>query len=244
MSCEQERYINEEAIIRKTWGKNILDKKYDNVELYFYRGGSEKNFIDEENHIIYLNSGDDLDETGQKTSDCFSLLKEKEIEYDYIVRTNTSTYINIDAILQFLELDFSDNIVCGPCLKINNSNKNIPFLAGYFLIIPHKIVDILSQYKLKGPDDSAIAMALYNKFKNEYIEKYILEVDSIRNMNKQFFNDLSKAYCIRVKDELNYENNIINMIGLHVLFQTVVKTKINPPHKFTTIETIYGQIPI
>ena len=35
MSCEQERYKNEEEIIRKTWAKDILDNKYENLKLLF-----------------------------------------------------------------------------------------------------------------------------------------------------------------------------------------------------------------
>ena len=30
MSCNQERFINEENAIRQTWGEEILEGKYDN----------------------------------------------------------------------------------------------------------------------------------------------------------------------------------------------------------------------
>ena len=52
MSCEQERYKNEEEIIRKTWAKDILYDKYENLKLLFYRGGSDD--IKEYNNILLL----------------------------------------------------------------------------------------------------------------------------------------------------------------------------------------------
>ena len=56
MSCNQERYINEENIIRKTWGYDILQGKYENLSLFFYRGGYENEIID--NNVLYLKSSD------------------------------------------------------------------------------------------------------------------------------------------------------------------------------------------
>lgn len=39
MSCNIERYIKEEEIIRNTYAKDIIDGKYDNLSICFYRGG-------------------------------------------------------------------------------------------------------------------------------------------------------------------------------------------------------------
>ena len=45
LPCEQERYKNEEEIIRKTWAKDILYDKYENLKLYrdhFLQDNAEK----------------------------------------------------------------------------------------------------------------------------------------------------------------------------------------------------------
>ena len=99
MSCEQEIYKNEEEIIRKTWAKDILYDKYENLKLLFYRGGSDD--IKEYNNILLLKNNDDLEGTFEKTKEAFLYVKD-HFEYDYIIRTNTSTYVNVQNILSFL----------------------------------------------------------------------------------------------------------------------------------------------
>lgn len=128
MSCNQERYINEENAIRQTWGKDILEGKYDNIELLFYRGGSDSIYL--EKNVLHLTSDDTLFGTYQKTMDCLKWLVENK-EFDYIIRTNTSTYINIDAIQQFLSLKNiqKDTIFC-PHLTINGLSKYTPYGGG------------------------------------------------------------------------------------------------------------------
>ena len=101
MSCNQERYINEENAIRQTWGKDIIEGKYDNIELLFYRGGASE--IHLENDVLYCPTGDEVYNTYKKSIECFKWLVENK-EFDYIIRTNTSTYINVDAILQFFNI--------------------------------------------------------------------------------------------------------------------------------------------
>lgn len=244
MSCNQERYINEEHIIRKTWGKDILEGKYDNIELMFYRGGSDNTYL--EGDVLHLTSDDTLIGTYQKSIDAFNFLLENK-EFDYIIRTNTSTYINVDAIQQFLNFDVDEKQVIGPHLTINNDTKIcIPYLGGHFLIMHKYTVNILItipyKYKTIGIDDSTIGQVLGLFYKTDYT-KHIKEADSISNLNKPYLDKLSTAYCVRVKDESNLENNIVNMIGIHFLYKNI-KTQINPPHGFTKIYTLYGQIPI
>lgn len=248
MSCNNQRYIDEETIIRKTWGKDILAGKYNNIDLYFYRGGANENYLDKENHIIYLKSPDDLFGTYEKTIDAFKWLIENNKEFDYIIRTNTSTYVNVKAIEQFSSMDdIKDDVAFGPNLIINNSNNRIPFLGGYFLIFPKKIVNVLINNNIEGIgiDDADFGKSLFYEYRGNYLEQHVMEVDIIADIKKPYFKDLNKAYCVRVKDKDNYENNIINMIGLHIIYNTLnIETKINPPHNFTRIDTIFGKIPI
>lgn len=247
MSCNQERFINEEIIIKKTWGKAILEGKYPNLFIYFYRGGEEL-IYNEDEHLLLIDCNDDLSNTFIKTQKALKWVENNIIDFDYIIRVNTSTYINIKAILSFLEMDnIDDEMLCGNGLIINNSNKSIPFLRGQFLIMPKKIVSVLVQDKniKKGVDDAAISVVLYGKYGNKYLKEHCREIDAIVDLTVPYFEQLSKAYFVRVKDENNCENNIVRMIGLHLIYETLVKdVNINPPHKFTNIETIYGIIPI
>lgn len=245
MSCNQDRYINEEYVIRKTWGKDIIEGKYENIKLYFYRGGFDKVYFDDENKVINLTNTDDLNGTYHKTLEVFEYIIEKCKDFDYIIRTNTSTYINVEAILQFLEIDdLKDDVMYGTRLLINNTNLNVPFLGGHFMIIPKKICNILlnSDIKPKCPDDLSIGYVLGKHYNYNYLS-HLLEVDSIINIDEPYNDKLYKSYCIRIKDEINNENNIINMIGFHTLYKNIT-VKVDKPHGFTKIETLYGKIPI
>ena len=49
MSCENEFFIHEEQLVRQTWLKDVIDGKYPNIDYLFYRGGSDKTYLDENN---------------------------------------------------------------------------------------------------------------------------------------------------------------------------------------------------
>lgn len=242
MSCNQNRFVNEEYIIRKTWGGDILEGKYDNIELLFYRGGSDNTYL--ENDVLHLTSDDTLIETYQKSIDCFKWLVENK-NFDYIIRTNTSTYINVDAIEQFLSIeDIDENITCGPYLLINRTNDFIPFCPGFYLIFSKKTIELLINNKLSinSYDDNSFAISLFKEHKRKYLEKYIKEIDYVnfKDINSTY---LGNVYCVRAKDEQNELNTTNNMKIIHEKYKNV-KTKINPPHGFTKIYTPYGRIPI
>jgi hypothetical protein len=244
MSCNKERYINEEHIIRKTWGKKIIDGKYDNIELLFYRGDSNENFVDS-NNVLHLTSNDSYDNTFIKTKEALKWCLENK-EFDYVIRTNTSTYVNIDAIEQFLNFeDIDDDVLYGPHMNVDCIHDKLTYLGGHFLIIPKNMVNIISKYSVKEgfADDVGIGAIIYTHFGQYKMMDHMLEVDNINSLKKPYLDSLYKSYCVRVKDEENLENNFVNMIGLHFLYKNI-KTEIDKPHKFTKVFTSYGQIPI
>lgn len=247
MSCNQDRYINEESVIKRTWGKDILDGKYPDISLYFYRGGADEISYDEENCTVYTDTNDDLNATFHKTLRMLQWCEENVGDFDYIIRTNTSTYLNIEGISQFLNMEnIKDDVLYGKGLIINSSNYYIPFLRGCFLIIPKSFIKILYKHShIYGVDDSAIGMALYANFREKYLEEHIREIDAIVNIKEEYYNNMSKALFIRLKDEDNPENNITKMMDIHTLYQNIKDDiKISTPHCFTHIETLYGMIPI
>jgi len=242
MSCNKERYINEEKVIRETWGKDIIEGKYDNIELLFYRGGTDKTYL--ENDILHLISDDTLIGTYQKSIDCFEwLIKNKE--FDYVIRTNTSTYINVEAILRCLDFNINEDIVCGPYLLMNRTNNFIPFLPGFYLIFSKKIINLLVNKRLliNNYDDNTFAITLLNSYGRNYLEEHILEIDNI-NFDDIDKVNLSNVYCVRVKDEENKLNTIDNMKIIHEKYMKLKNIDIKQPHGFTKVYTFFGKIPI
>ena len=242
MSCNQERFINEEQVIKKTWGKDIIEGKYNNIELLFYRGDSDKIYL--EDNVIYIDERDDLEGTYIKSLKAFKYADDN-FEYDYIIRCNTSNYINIEAIKQFLDMENIDkDTMFGTSLIISGVNNWVPFLRGNFLIIPKSIINILiNNVNIEfGVDDFCFGYTLWMYYKDKYL-KHILEIDTINDINEPYYEKLYKSYCVRLRVVENIENIPLLMIGLHSLYKNI-KTHINPPHGFTNIETIYGKIPI
>ena len=89
MSCNNWFFKKEEEVVKNTWLKPVIDGQYPEVDWYFYTTG-ERNLIDKQNHVIYVNSNDNWDSTFLKTKLAFKIAKEN-LNYDYIVRTNLST---------------------------------------------------------------------------------------------------------------------------------------------------------
>lgn len=104
MSCNQEHFINEEQICKNTY----LSRLPDNIDYIIYRGASDKLSFDK--HLLKLNVEDDLFNTYRKTYLALNYIH-NNFEYDYVFRTNTSTYVNVDLLNSFVQSLEDDNIV-------------------------------------------------------------------------------------------------------------------------------------
>ena len=96
---------------RLTWAKDVLDGKYSNIDYWCVIDCHEDSHIDEEKHMIYVKN-DYSKENIQQLLDrwveaCELLAKYKS--YDYILRTNTSTWVNIEFINEMLAYQTDDS---------------------------------------------------------------------------------------------------------------------------------------
>ena len=44
MSCQEERFIVEEEVIRETWAKPLMNNELENISIIFYRGGEYESY--------------------------------------------------------------------------------------------------------------------------------------------------------------------------------------------------------
>lgn len=105
MSCEDPFFLNEERLVMETWLKDVIDGKYKNIEYLFYRGNSNKDYLDE-NNVYHIRVEDDIKNTFKKTWCVFRYLSSnvfKDDTYYYVFRTNTSTYVNIPLLYEFIK---------------------------------------------------------------------------------------------------------------------------------------------
>ena len=107
MVCNDSHFIREMNVIKESWGKDILDGNYPNLDIWFYTAGN-KNYIDIDNHIIYVIADDSLYGTWEKTYKAIQILN-TYIKYDFIFRTNTSNVINIKLLNNLISSHLNPN---------------------------------------------------------------------------------------------------------------------------------------
>lgn len=187
MSCNIDSFfLQEEEIVKQTWLKDIIDKKYDNIDYVIYRGDEnlEKHNYNKENHLLNIKVEDDYDHTFKKTYYAFKLCDKIFKDYDYIFKTNTSTYINIELLNEFIQTIQDDSILYGgEIYSLSNLSCPYPldlYARGNAMIISKKIKDIILQEGLPFlyniipniPDDSIIA-TLLNSYWIKNNEQYL-----------------------------------------------------------------------
>ena len=92
MSSNNDFFRHQNEIIRNTWGKD--------VDVLFYEGDY---YIDNINgDVLELNCKDTIDWTYAKTYYALKYVNDN-LDYDYIFRTNTSTYINTKLLQAFVD---------------------------------------------------------------------------------------------------------------------------------------------
>lgn len=126
MSCNNTYFKSLLAVVKDTWAKPIIQGKYKNVQWFAYTACDKKHpypYIDFEDHIIYVDCADGLFDTYEKTQKAYRMLLNAGInDFDYVVRTNTSGFVNIDKMID----------------KINSANENeiLGGKVGYYHVYP------------------------------------------------------------------------------------------------------------
>jgi hypothetical protein len=143
MSCNKPFFSHATKVITDTWIKDVNNY---NIDYYIYSGGYSTQKID--NHYIECASGDDLDSTFDKTKEVLELSNAKK--YDYVIRTNTSTYINIRALNKFLCDKFvsknRNKTVCGDISILNDRIQ----LRGNSLILTNADISRILDFKIEN----------------------------------------------------------------------------------------------
>lgn len=205
MSCQDEFFVNEENIGKETWAKDIIDGKYDNITYLAYRGGYDKNSISKKENVLKLNVEDDISHTFKKTYFALSMIKKNIGEFDYVFRTNTSTYVNVELLNEFIQNIKDDSCIYGSDVY---SLSEIPapyplclIARGNGMILSKRNIDIILQEGImflnrEEYDDIAI-----NTIMNSY---WIKQGKDYKNYIKSFYHGWYK--CVK--------NNVNNGHGL------------------------------
>jgi len=207
ISSVGEPYNRLEEAIRRTWGKN----KNKDVEIFYnYGNGTSPSKIYGDK--IICESEETLHNIGKKTIKSFELLYEN-YEFDYIFRTNLSSYVNIDNMLRYLIDKQRKNFYGGMC-TLNFSGEHLQKFgegtfasgSGYFLSkdVVSLIIDNKELWDHSVIDDVAIAGLLK---KLGILPKLCPRIDIDHISNDIFYyngapvsnDDINRCYHFRCK---------------------------------------------
>jgi hypothetical protein len=174
LSCNIPFFKESLKAVQNTWAKDIIEGYYQDYTFYGYASCNDEHpieCIDEENHMIYINCLDDIYHTYTKTKKAYILLRE-QYDFDFIIRTNTSVYVNRYETIKYIN-NINENDICGPIRGFyletaEPENFLFNICCGLFLISSTNILDrvfysqysetdIFNEYNMKASDDSIIS---------------------------------------------------------------------------------------
>lgn len=196
MSCNDPFFVESRRVTHDTWAKDIILGSYENVGFYSYTASETgEEYI--ENNTIYLNCGDKLENTFEKTMCVFDFLSKNNITFDYVLRTNTSTYINlpltIDKIntLIMLNCDLS-----GLACDDRTNFYETPVLSGQYLLLSNRLIKLLLERYQKNIYEDYINLGVYG-IDDVEIGNYVLGILQSTNLNIKLIN---------YKDQVKYKS--------------------------------------
>lgn len=159
LSSHQEKFVKQTRQLKKVFNEHI--KMYgleDEMSVFDYIGSYENN-INTETHIknstIYCKSSDDYNHLYIKTIEALTYIDEN-IEYDYIFRTNNSTFINIRLLYEYLNRKHDE---FGKGIQLNGA----PLLRSKDAYIPN-VGDIMVQGKGMIINNDTVKYLINNVF--------------------------------------------------------------------------------
>lgn len=199
LSCNLKKYLDEEDIIRRTWGKDIDIGMYPDIDYYFFRS-SEQYGIDRNQKVIYVKCGDTLKETAQKTNKVF-FVAIKQFDFDYVLLTNCSTFLNLKLINNFINSEFidKDKIYTGEFFAPLQMTS---FIRGNFILLSKKYAEYIISKNIicdnANDVDISIKLMMYFQYHDKFLDS-IREVESIKKLDIYNEKMLDKSFYIYLK---------------------------------------------
>ena len=155
---------------------------------------------------------------GELTTNTVSAMKYalKELDFDFLIRTNISSYWNMAATRKMLMQFSSKNIYAGKKWTLYHDHS-IEYVAGYGIIFSRDVVArVVENYKLVDPriiDDVGLSLAI------SQLQVDILDLDqpifeTVSDVKNFDLSRLNRTHAFRCKSEvLNSNNEIIRNDG-------------------------------
>lgn len=186
---------------------NKFMNSHPNVKTLFIYGNVDKSQVLQTKHDLYFDCPENL-RPGIliKTIKAFEYIK-KNYTYDYVVRTNISTFWNIRLLLRKLKFFPNKRFIAGETVR----TKYKRFISGTGIILSKDLINILIKNKNKLnyqiPDDVMLSQYLHNNHKIRYYreprcDKYIKRIP----LNKRFVPRHFTSYRLKTKRNRNLDS--------------------------------------
>ena len=169
----------------QTWGQNVNDI---DIKLFFYKGG--KSFSQNENYITFP-VGDKLNDIGYKTIEAFEWV-EKNFDYDYLLRANSSCYVNLEELTKFFVTKNNQEPIYGG--HMNNYDDNFDYVQGVGILLNRTAIQKILKHKLDWDQSLIDDVALGKIAHQESFKKY--SVDSLHVDGKILNGSLDESFII------------------------------------------------
>ncbi len=164
MSSDREPFNTLEKVCNETW-RNYDKEKYPNVSAEFWtyteaEPGKEA-YVDIKNHIIYLKTQNDpkygtIYKTYSKTIEAITAITNKlKLDFDYIVRTNNSVWVNVPLINEFLSYINDDSLFFSSNLYASFFSAFNTFMGGQMMIFSKRNINVLKKVSISVEDARA-----------------------------------------------------------------------------------------
>lgn len=132
---------------KETWAKEVIEGKYSNIDYWTVIDCHEDSHIDLDKHIIYIKTDYNKENVYQLLSrwlNAYEILS-KYKQYDYILRVNTSTWVNIEFINEMLAYETNDSKIfthtfCSAFWAVFK-----PYCSGAMIVWPTRNISILKK---------------------------------------------------------------------------------------------------
>lgn len=201
---------------KKTWVSFFKDNYY---KLYYLIGDNENTIVDD---ILYSDVKEDIKSVGLKMINAFERINYEN--YDYVIRTNLSSYLNIYELVNFLK----DK----PRNKFWAGFGNINFSSGACYILSKDMVQLILNNRIlwnhNKIDDVALSHMLHYDLKyNNYYNVKRLDIKYISETLVLDSDIFHYRFCM--KDPYRIIDSI-NMYKIHEIIINSIKNE-NIIHK-------------
>ncbi len=170
-------------IIRTTWGKGDTNLS----QIYFYRSDVKTEL---NQNILSIRDSGTAQDIGYKTLKAFEWVSDN-VEFDYIFRTNTSSYVNVGNLEKYIQEEASEESLLYRGIlherKYKGKKSNFVYVNGAGVLMNKKVIDLVLSQKEQWDhsewDDVALGKLMFENGVIPSVGKRYTVVNNFYNNN-------------------------------------------------------------